>query len=278
MELNLIQSILLGLISGLTEILPVSAQAHRLITLKLFGISGEPNLLRLLIHLSTLAAVYYSCYGHITRMLRARNMARSTRRRRRPLDVRSLMDLSLLKTMLIPIVFTFIFYNHIAHLGDQLMIVAGLLFLNGLVLYIPQYLPGSNRDARSMSRVDGLLLGLGGAAATFPGVSCTGAVTSIGSIRGGDRSYCLNIALLLNIPVLAGYVLFDIIAIAATGLGAVSFGVFVGYVLAAGMAFAGVLGGVRIMKMLVSNIGFAVFSFYCWGIALFTFIFCLTVA
>jgi undecaprenyl-diphosphatase len=279
MELNFLQSILLGLLSGLTEILPVSAQAHRLIALKLFGVEREPDLLRLVIHLSTLAALYYACNGHITRILRARNMARKTqRRRRRPLDVRSLMDFSLLKTTWIPIVFTFIFYQDIAAVANHFMVVAGLLFLNGLILYIPQYLPGSNRDARSMSRVDGLLMGLGGAASTLPGISCVGAVTSVGAVRGGDRSYCLNIALLMNISMTVGYIVFDVIAIAGNGLGAISFGVLIGYLLAAGLTLTGVLVGVKVMKALSSNIDFSIFSFYCWGAASFAFIFALTAA
>ena len=279
MELNFLQNILLGLLSGLTEILPVSAQAHRLIALKLFGVEREPDLLRLVIHLSTLGALYYACNGHITRILRARNMARrAQRRRRRPLDVRSLMDLSLLKTTWIPIVIIFIFYQDIAIVAEHFMIVDALLFVNGLILYIPQYLPGSNRDARSMSRVDGLLLGLGGAASTLPGISGIGAITSVGTVRGGDPNYCLNIALLMNIPMTIGYIVFDIIAIAGNGIGAISFGVLMGYLLAAGLAFAGVLMGIRIMKVLASNIGFSVFSFYCWGAALFAFMFALTAA
>lgn len=279
MEMSFFQSILLGLLSGLTEILPVSAQAHRLIALKLFGVEQEPDLLRLVIHLSTLAALYYACNGHITRILRARSMARRTqRRRRRPLDVRSLMDLSLLKTTWIPIVIVFLFYQDIAVVADHFMVVAGLLLLNGLILYIPQYLPGSNRDARSMSRIDGLLMGLGGAASTLPGISCIGAVTSVGAVRGGDRSYCLNIALLMNIPMTIGYIVFDVIAIAGSGLGAISFGVLIGYLFAAGLTFVGVLAAIKVMKALASNIGFSIFSFYCWGAALFAFMFALTAA
>lgn len=279
MELNFFQSILLGLLSGLAEILPVSAQAHRLIALKLFGVEQEPDFLRLVIHLSTLGALYYACNGHITRILRARNMARRAhRRRRRPLDVRSLMDLSLLKTTWIPIVIIFIFYQDIATVAEHFMIVAALLFVNGLILYIPQYLPGSNRDARSMSRVDGLLMGLGGAASTLPGISCIGSVISVGVVRGGDQGYCLNIALLMNIPMTIGYIVFDFIAIAGNGLGELSFSVLIGALFTGGLTFAGVLVGIRVMKALASNIGFSIFSFYCWGAALFAFIFALTAA
>ena len=98
MSLNLLESLLYGLVSGLSEILPVSGTAHRQLMLQLLGESGEQGLLRLMIHIGILAALYYSCQNHILRMIRARKLARiPKRKRRRPLDVRSLMDLSLLK-------------------------------------------------------------------------------------------------------------------------------------------------------------------------------------
>lgn len=278
MNLTWLQSILLGLITGLADILPVSAQAHRLLLLKLFGESSEPALLRLTLHLSTLGALYYCCRGQIIRMTRAQKLARiPKRRRKRPLDTRSLMDLSLLKTTLIPIVIAFLFYSKTASLGSNLLFVAGFLFLNGLILYIPQFLPGSNKDAGYLTRLDGLLMGLGGAASTLPGISCIGTATSIGSVLGMEQNYTLNIALVMNIPVTIGYIVFDILAVASAGLTGLTFGAFVGYLLGAAAAFAGVFFGIRLLKKIASAIGTSVFAFYCWGAALFTFILYLTV-
>ena len=58
MDMNLFQTMVYGLVSGIAEILPISSQAHRLLILKLFGQSREPELLRLLIDLGVLAALY----------------------------------------------------------------------------------------------------------------------------------------------------------------------------------------------------------------------------
>ena len=184
MEINLLQSILLGITSGLTEILPVSAQAHRLVLLKLFGVNNEPALLRLLIHLSTMFALYYCCRGQILRLTRAQKLVKiPKRRRKRPLDTKSLMDYSLLKTTLIPIILAFIFYGKTASIASNLIVVAGILFLNGLILYIPQFLPGSNKDSRMLSRLEGFLMGLGGAVSVLPGISAIGSAVSVGAVR-----------------------------------------------------------------------------------------------
>ena len=120
MSLNPLESLLYGLVSGLSEILPVSGTAHRQLMLQLLGESGEQGLLRLMIHIGILAALYYSCQNHILRMIRARKLARiPKRKRRRPLDVRSLMDLSLLKTMAVPVILALLVYNRASGLVSR---------------------------------------------------------------------------------------------------------------------------------------------------------------
>lgn len=273
MDFSLIEGILYGLLSGLADILPVSAQAHKLLLLKLLGMGSEPALMGLLIHIGMFAALYYGCQPQIVKILRARSLARvPKRRRKRPLDTKSLMDYSLWKTMLIPIVLGFLFYGKTAVIGKNLLWVAGFLFLNGLLLYIPQFLPGSNKDSRMLSRVEGLLMGLGGAASVFPGISAIGAATSIANICGVERSYGLSMALLMNLAVTAGLIVYDVIAIVTGGIGIVSFGIVLGYILAAAAAFGGVLLGIKIMRSLAANSGFSAFAYYCWGGALFTFV------
>ena len=61
MDLNWLQSLLIGLVSGLTDILPVSAQAHKVILLKLFGHSSEPLVLRFMIHLTAIVKTCQCC-------------------------------------------------------------------------------------------------------------------------------------------------------------------------------------------------------------------------
>ena len=278
MDLNWFQSILFGFLSGLADILPVSAQAHRLLLLNLFGEREESVFLRLLIHIGTLAALYYSSQNQIIRYVRARKLARiPKRRRKRPLDTRTLMDFKMLRTALIPVVIGFCFYRKAEALSSNLLLIALFLVINGIILYVPQFLPGSNKDSRSMSPVEGLLIGVGGAISVLPGISCVGSVTSVATVCGAEKHYAFDTALLLALPVTVGLIVFDIVAIAATGIGAISFGVFLCYLLAAGAAFGGVLLGVKIMRLMAENIGYAVFGLYCWSAALFAIFLYLTI-
>lgn len=278
MDLNLLESIFYGFISGLTEILPVSGQAHRNLMLQLLGQPGEQAMLRLMIRAGILAALYYSCQNHILRMIRARNLARiPKRRRKRPLDVRSLMDMSLLKTMAVPVILALFVYGRVSALNGKRIFVSVMLFLNGVILYIPQFLPGSNRDSRTLSRVEGLWMGLGGALSLLPGLSPTGAAASIGSICGVDRAYGLNMTYLMCMILTLGLMIHDVFALFAAGVAGLTFMTLVGYILAGTAAFCGAFLAVRVMRALASNRGFGVFAFYCWGVSLFTFILYLTI-
>ena len=273
MELGWLESILFGFLSGLTDILPVSSQAHKLLLLKLFGAGKEPNLLKLLIHIGIFAAIYYNYSAHIIRFIRAKRLSRiPKRKRKRPLDTKSLMDYSLLKTMLIPVILALFFYRKAAALSENLILVACFLLINGIILYVPQFLPGSNKDSRMLSRLEGLLMGLGGAVSILPGISAIGSAASVGAACGVDRDYGLNMAMLLNLGLLLGVIVLDIIGAFTLGFGYVTFLVFVQYLLVALGAFGGAFLGITLLKHIVTNNGFGPFALYCWGLALFTFV------
>ena len=273
MSLNLLESLIYGLISGLTEILPVSGQAHRNLMLQLLGETGENPVLSVLIHIGVLGALYYHCQNHILRMIRAQKLSRiPKRKRKRPLDVRSLMDLSLLKTMAIPVMIGLLVYSRAQVLSNKRILASVLLFINGIILYVPQFLPGSNRDSRTLSRVEGLCMGAGGAFSVLPGISPMGAVTSVASVCGVDKRYGFDMTCLLCMILMVGRIIYNVLALIAAGMGGVSFLTLVGYILAGAAAFGTALLALRLLRRLAAERGFAVFAYYCWGMALFTFI------
>ena len=272
MDLNWFQGIIYGFVSGLMDILPVSAQAHRVLLLKLFGTRGSSDLLHLMLHFALVCALYFSCSGHVVRMSRARQLSRiPKRKRKRPLDVKSLMDLSMMKTMLVPVVLGMLLYPYTRKLHSGLLVSALFLFLNGVILYVPQFFPTGNRDSRNLSRVEGLLIGLGGMASVLPGISAMGAATSIGSVCGVDRSYNLDMALLMNMFVNVGFLIHEALDIAAGGLGTLTFMIILQYLVYAVSAFAAALLGVRLMRRMADNGGYSMIGLYCFGMALFMF-------
>lgn len=273
MNLNWFESMLYGLFSGLMDILPVSAQAHKTLMLKFFGIKGNMELMDLFVHLAVAVALYLDCRPQLVRMNRARRLSRiPKKKRKRPLDVRSMMDLSMLRTMLIPALLGLLLYRKASGLRTNLMFLSLFLFLNGVVLYVPQFLPGGNRDSRTLSRVEGLLMGLGGTVSVVPGISAMGVTTAIGSVCGVERTYSLNMALMMNLFLTVGFVVFDIMGISSSGLGVLSVSIVLRYLFTALVTFGSSTLAIRVMRHLASENGYSIFAFYCFGLALFTFI------
>jgi hypothetical protein len=171
---------------------------------------------------------------------------------------------------MIPTVLGVLLYTKLLFLGKEIHYVAGLLALNGIILYVPQFLPGANKESGAMTRIDGLILGLGGALGVLPGISCLGAGVSIGSVRGMDMKKVLNLALLMNIPVNLGLLVFDVMELAGGSMH-LSFGSIFGALLAAAAAFGGIVLGIRLLQKIVQNLGYSVFGFYSWTVALLMF-------
>lgn len=273
MEINAIEHLIFGFLSGLADILPISAQAHRILMMKVLGSEPVDGLPLLLIHLGVLSALYTYSRVQLVKMSRARKLARiPKKKRKRPLDLNSLMDSRFLITMSVPVILVLFLYRQIRSFDYSLMLVAGFLFLNGLILYVPQFLPGSNRDARSLSRVDGLLMGLGETLSVIPGFSGVAAALSVGSVCGVERSYALNMTFMLNMVFTFGLAVHDVVEIISGGLGVLSVSILITYFLAAVAAYISTMLGIRIMRSLAKETGYHFFAYYCWGVALFAFI------
>lgn len=273
MDLNWLETVLFGFVSGLAEILPVSARAHSMLMLKVFGAQSRDGLQYLLIHAAVFAALQYTFRAQIIKMTRARALSRvPKKRRKRPLDVKSLMDYRFLQTMAVPVILAMLFYGFISKWNISLLLLSVLIFANGVLLYVPQFFPGSNKDARTLSRLEGIFVGLGSALSILPGFSTVGAAVSVGSICGVERSYALDMAMMLNMLVMIGMMIYDVLSVISTGLLGLSFALVLHYLISAVAAFAGTLLGIRIMRVLANDSGYSVFAFYCWGVALFAFI------
>ncbi len=274
MEFNFLESLLYGLIAGITDILPISAQAHKSILMMLFGVDSEPTLLRILIHGATLAALLYCSQGYLRRMIRQVKLSRiPKKRRKRPLDMRTILDYRLLQTMMIPLILGFLFYPKAAQLQNGLNWIALFSLINAAILFFPQMLPSANKDARTMTRVESLSMGLGAAAGVVPGISSMGSMLSVASVCGADRTYAVNIAMTMYIPITILLLIFDVLSILTAGfIGSLSLWILLSYLLAAVAAFIGGVLAIRILRSLAAHTGFTLFAWYSLSVAILSFV------
>lgn len=277
MELNWLQSLLYGLISGFTEFLPICPDGHRFLFLSLFGASDYAAI-RLSVHFGGFCALFFLCVPMIARLNRERKIASITeRRRKRQPDMRSIMDLRFLKVAVIPVILCAAAHPFVSSLFSKSWILAALLFLNGCLLYIPQFYPHANKDALTLSGKDAVFIGMATGFGIFPGISQMATALSIGSLRGADRRYILDIILLLCIPMMLILIILDFFAV-FTAAATLSFASFLCCFTAALMSFIGAYFGIYMMRFFAVRVGFSGFAYYSWGLALLTFILYLTIS
>lgn len=271
-----IQSIIYGLISGISEFLPISSRAHQEILEYLFGNTTTDPIRLFFIHLATLFALYSSLRTYLDQ-IRRENSARRDRRRSR-VGVKTALDISLVKNAAIVMVIgmfllTFAFGSEIPMLWTCIM-----LLCNGLVLFMAERSVKGNKTAKHMSVLDSWLMGILSAFAVLPGISRIGAANSVAIMRGADRQKSINWALLLSIPALVCMLVLDVFAMFAVTTGLGFWANLGGYLLSAVFAYIGASLSLYLVRLMASRSVHMAFAYYAWGAALFTFLIYLVVA
>lgn len=272
MDWNLIYYLLYGFLAGMGELLPVSSAAHGYLIQLMTRFDTAQPILLLSVHFACLVAVCVYCrrrIGHIRRELKIASLP-DKQRKRQP-DEMAVLDAKVIFAGLIPLLtgaaLSSVAYQKLA----ALPVLSVFLLLGGIILYIPQFLPGANKDSRSLSGMDGTILGLSAAVGVIPGISRMGTMISVGLMKGCDRSYILDIALLASVPMLLGLMIVDTVMLLMAGLTIEAMTV-VYCLIAAAAAFGGGLLAIVIMRFLSVKSNFYGFAYYNWGLALFSFL------
>lgn len=270
--MSVIENILYGLISGLTEFLPVSGRGHQTLLHYLFGVSTRSSLQDLLVHIGILLSVFVASRDYIARLRWERQTASTVRRNKsRRMDSKGHYDLRLLKSTVVPMLLVTILINVVVKSENDLLLLMWLLIANGVILLLAEHTRQGKRDAKTMTGFDGVLLGISTAVSALPGLSGTGLTLSYSTARGTDVQKAANWAILLVIPATAFALCGDVIYIFGNGFGTVSVLMIVGSVLAGAAAFCGGVIGISILRLLAANSSVFQFSYYSFGLALLSF-------
>jgi len=258
---TVIQGILMGFVAGVTEFLPVSASAHEALLLQLFGMEHADSLLRLMLRLGMLAGLVFFCGTELTVV---RHDMRNASRGRNPGVYPAIRGTGIIALILMIPVIVF-FYRGI---GRMAQIV--LLLINGLLVFLCDRLSTGNREMRQTSLLDMLIMGFFSALAVFPGFSRAGFTYCSSLASGFQCKSAYAYTVLLSIPMLVALCIADIVFIFIDGVAGFSFTLLLVYFVAAIFAFGGTFAGTRILKLVGSTLNG--FAFYCWGLALLSFI------
>ena len=243
---EIVQAIIIGVVQGLTEFLPVSSSAHLIVLPRILG--WDDVLINsaefvVMLHMGTLAALLAYFWRDVLDLIAAAWAA---------LHERSLAgdpDRKLAFVLLLSIIpaglFGLFFEDWIDSFFREAIIVIPLILVVGAaILWLAERLGTRDRDLEQTNYSDGVLIGLAQALALFPGISRSGVTIAAGLFRGLEREAAARFAFLMGIPIITGAGLWKMRSI-ATGDAGDAGDVDVA-VLAAGVIAAAVSGWIAI--------------------------------
>lgn len=277
--MTLLQSVLMGLIQGLTEFLPVSSSGHLAIFKILFDVNTDTGILfDVLLHVGTLIAVCIVYYKDIARLIVELvyiimdviyNLKSFVLKlvKKEDVNYRRIIVNSYRKFVLLIVVAT-IPTGIIGYMGQDLvtacsewLIIVGIcLLITAVLLFVSDKIPDGTKRPKQITCTNAFVIGICQGLATMPGISRSGTTIAACVISGFDRKFAVKYSFILSIPAILGALVLQLKDLSDVTLTA---GEMRNYII--GMVVAAVVGYVCIKTLLVivRKKKFKIFGFYC---------------
>lgn len=269
--MDILQAIIIGIVQGLTEFLPVSSSAHLVFAQKLLGVESSLAF-DVFLHLGTLIAVLWFFRWDIIKMIKSWWFSIGDILQGRFKEgfkedpYKRLAWYVILATIPVGIVGV-LFEDSIDSLfAGALYVPAFFLFVTGTILYLSQRMTSGNVNLNNISAKESLFMGLGQACAILPGLSRSGTTIAAGLTIGLEKEFAAKFSFILSIPAIFGAFIFQIKDI-GSAMGANFLPIIIGFVAS---IIAGYLA-IKWMLNLIQNRNLDIFSYYCWAISIIVF-------
>jgi len=233
--MTLIQALILGLLQGLTEFLPVSSTAHLVIAQNFLGLNQPPIVLDIVIHLATAMATVIVLWPVIKKI-----------------------NLKLIKFIFIALIPTGILGLWLKQWEElifgSLLFSAITLIINGLILSLPQFF---KKKSINLNSKNSLLIGTAQGLAVLPGISRSGATIVAGVLTGIKPVDAYNFSFLISLPAIAAAMLLQLTYLPVGQW--LNPSLLVGFV----TAFISGFFALKLLKKFVSRGQFTGFAYYC---------------
>ncbi len=270
--MSLLNALILGIIQGVAEFLPISSSGHLSIAQNLLGLGVEGTddvFFDVLLHLGTLAAVFVAYWSDIKEMvLEFFRTIGDIRRGGLPKDTppaRRLILLIIIGTL--PLFLVLPIQDTVEGLYSNTYFVGAALLVTGGLLFACDRIRKGRKNEKSTTVGDVLIIGVGQAIATCPGISRSGMTISAGCFCGLERRFAVRFAFLLSIPAVLGANILHITDVVSEGVDPTLIPAYLVGVAAA--AISGYLS-IRLVRMVADKDKFGAFSYYCWAAGILT--------
>lgn len=269
--MNIFQGIIIGIVQGLTEFLPVSSSAHLIFIQKLLGVESSLAFDTFL-HLGSLLAVLIYFRADIYKMIWAWLLSVGDILQHRFKEgfysdpYKRLSWYVILATIPVGIAGVFFESQVDALFAGALYVPGFFLFVTGTILYLSQRMASGQIDMSRMGWFQSLFMGLGQACAIMPGLSRSGTTIAAGLVMGLDKEFAAKFSFILSIPAIFGAFIVQLkdIGLSMSGDGAA---IILGFV----AAFISGYFAIKWLIDLIQNKSLDIFSCYCWIVGIIVF-------
>lgn len=267
----IIAMILLAIIQGLTEFLPVSSSGHLVFFENVFHESFQfkgldPHLVNVILHFGTMTATIVIFWREILEIFKAVFSKRlfkvanySELKQDNDLWLAFIIIVGTIPTGLLGIFFR----DEFKLLESNLFLVGFAFITTGFIIFSTKFVKKSNKDEyNQITIIDSLILGFVQGLAITPGISRSGITISTGLWKGIDRKKIGHFSFLLSLPAIAGATLLETLKIESTDINYTL--LIIGFI----VSFASGYIALKWLLMFVNKGKLHMFTFYCWLIGI----------
>ena len=271
MDINIIQALILGMVQGLTEFLPISSSAHLVIVPELLGVESSLEFDTLL-HVGTLIAVISYFRSDVIAMIKAfcSSLADIPRGRFKE-EIRNDQFKRLAWLILVGTIpaglMGILLKDFFESLFSSVSAVGFFLLITGFILWGVERMPRGEKKTKEISFTNSLIVGIAQGCAIAPGISRSGATIATSLYLGFDREMAARFSFLLSIPAILGAALIQLKDLTA-GFD-ISTGSFVGGLISA-MIFSYL--AIKFLMGYIKKHSLVIFAYYCWTVGIITLI------
>lgn len=259
-------AIVLGLVQGIAEFLPISSSGHLSIMNNLFDMSTVDDghvFFDVLLHLGTLSSIFVVYWQDIVHMVRetlgVMNLGPLTGQRQARYPSARLFVMIVCATL--PMLLVVPIKDRIDGLFYQNIFIGIMLILTGCILYVSDRMQQGRKTENNITILDAVIIGLCQCVAAIPGLSRSGTTITAGIATGLRRDFAVKFSFLMSVPAVLGATILSIAEAIEKGVDVSSVPAYL-----VGMVAAMISGIITItaFRRIFSNGKFGGFSYYCW--------------
>ncbi len=277
--MSYISAIILGLVQGVAEFLPISSSGHLSLFQHFFQLTDVEHdhmFFDVLLHLGTLVAVFFAYRRDIAELLREFfcmvHLRKLPQGQTPDIPARRMILMIIVATL--PLLLVFPIRDRVELLYQNTFFIAFALVLTGTLLFVSDRMPRGHKTAGTATMGDAILVGLAQAVAVVPGLSRSGTTISAGMARGFDRTYAMKFSFLMSIPAVLGANILSIVDAVKAGIDTSLLPMYLVGVL---VAMVSGYASISLLRFIARKGRFGGFAYYCWGAGLVTLILSLIV-